>query len=99
MTTERTLDINYQNLENVISEILKEEPYAKVVNAYVQKGILTIVFEEDDRKRKHPSFVLQVSKKKYEYLGEYFQKVRWKRGIISCKVETDKNWLVFYEKQ
>ena len=95
--TMRSIAVGYQNLEAELSKQIREEPYARVTKAYLENGMITMVFEPDEEK-KYPTFVKQVSKKKYPDLSGFFRKIFRQGGSLICVVETSKSWILFMSK-
>ena len=98
-TKERVIDIRgMQNAEREISELIKEEPYSKIVGASLDGTKLTLTFETDMRGKKVRAYVIQISKKKYKGLHEFRPKYRH-ASLLVAVVEAPKYWLIFCNKK
>lgn len=98
---ERILNISgFQNVEGEIQRIIQEEEFYKIKYVSIQGNILKITFEQVPNGKKHPSFVKQVSKKKYASWEKfvYAQYTVYSKFSRIGELEFKDKWILFFDK-
>ena len=88
----------FQNVESMISALIKEEPYMRIKKVSLEGFDLRMEFE-DEPNAKISSYVKQISKKKYASLDQFIAKNYGKYGSMVGVINLPKMWLMFFNKR
>lgn len=98
---ERSLNVSgFRNVEGEIERIIQEEEFYKIKDVSMQGNILKITFEQVPNGKKYPSFVKQVSKKKYASWEKfvYAQYSVYSKFSYIGRLEFKDKWILFLNK-
>lgn len=90
----------FQNTEMEVEEMLKAEEYSRIKEVKQIGSNVSIVFEHCPTGKRNPSFVKQVSKKKYNNWKQfvYKQELTCINASFIGVIEIENKWLIFFNK-
>lgn len=100
---EYVVSVDVMGLQNVESEIekeLKKHEYCLLTNVARKERNILLAFKVDFNEKKHPCFVKQVSKKKYEKMNDFIfkQERLFLNAYYVGSIETANSWILFFNK-